>query len=146
MLITTCWGDSSLSTNSDSTSIPYEVVLGINTSPGISERQKNPAARELTPSSFLIQTPGSSCSLHLGPCPPELPRPGSLLTQVSAQGHLLREASLTAPTGGTISPSPFIVSTANVFLFTYHYLIFLPSSVSSKRASRGLNRFSLPLN
>lgn len=107
---------------------------------------KNPAARELTPNSFLIQTSGSSCSLHLGPCPPELPKPGSFLTQVSAQGHLLREASLTAPTGGTISPSPFIVSTAKVFLFTYHYLIFLPSSVSSKRASRGLNRFALPLN
>lgn len=145
VFITTCWGDSSLSTNSDFTPIPYEVVLCINTK-GNSERQKNPAAREFTPSSFLIQVPGSSCSLHLGPCPPELPRTGSLLTQVSARGHLLREASLTAPTGGTISPFPFIVSTANVFLFTYHYLIFLPSSVSSKRASRGLNRFVLPLN
>lgn len=106
VFITTCWGDSSLSTNSDFTPIPYEVVLCINTK-GNSERQKNPAAREFTPSSFLIQVPGSSCSLHLGPCPPELPRTGSLLTQVSARGHLLREASLTAPTGGTISPIPF---------------------------------------
>ena len=87
----------------------------------------------------------SSCSLHLGPCSPKFSQGGLLPIQVSAQGHLLQEASLITPTGITISPPRFTFCVANIFLFTYSFAQYFSSatSVSSRRALKVLNRFVL---
>lgn len=64
----------------------------------VNKNDRNLAPQELLPSSFPLQAPRSSYSLHLGSCSPR-PSQGQLLPfQISVQRHLLREASLTTPT------------------------------------------------
>lgn len=133
-----------LSTNSDFYSGPYEVVLCINTK-GNSERQKNPAAREFTPSSFLFRflaLPVPSTWVRVPQNFPGLAHSSPRSQPEDTSSERLPDRALPwAP-----SHHSLLLSVQQTYsCFTYHYLIFLLLR-KFQRASRGLNRFVLLLN